>query len=263
MLGVKLQTRRLAVLVTLVAALCTSCSKVTDESLLGQAKESFYRTIIHDNRYELLLDGLEATMVISFLAVVFGTILGTLLCMGLLSKRPAAFKASDLYVEFMSRMPHVLLLMILFYIVFRGFDMSGVWVATIAFSLFFAADSSVIFASALKSIDKGQTEAALALGFSKFRAFTNFILPQMMTRMLQVYKGAIISLVKSTSVVGYIAVLDLTRASDLIRAHTFESFFPLLVVTVLYFLIFGLVTWALNCVFSAIRPRTHRYSQKK
>lgn len=236
---------------------------VTDGNLLDRAKAGFYRNIIYDNRYELILDGLEATMVISFLAVVFGTLLGILLCFGLLSKRHAAFRTSDLYVEFMRRMPHVLLLMILFYIVFKGFDISGVWVATIAFSLFFAADSSVIFASALKSIDKGQTEAALALGFSKFRTFTNFILPQMMTRMLQVYKGAVISLVKSTSVVGYIAVLDLTRASDLIRAHTFESFFPLLVVTVLYFLIFGLMALALNCAFSAIRPRTHRYSQKK
>ena len=110
-------------------------------------------------------------------------------------------------------------------------------VAVLAFGMNFAAYTAEIFRSGIEGIDKGQTEAGISLGFTRVQTFLHIILPQMVQRVLPVYKGEFISLVKMTSIVGYIAVQDLTKASDIIRSRTFDAFFPLIMVAVLYFLI--------------------------
>ena len=89
-------------------------------------------------------------------------------------------------------------------------------------------------APGIESIDKGQTEAGLALGFSRAQTFFYIVLPQAVKRVMPMYKGEIISLLKSTSIVGYIAVVDITKASDLIRSQTFDAFPPLIIVALIY-----------------------------
>ena len=84
------------------------------------------------------------------------------------------------------------------------------------------------------------------MGFSPFQSFYYIVLPQAIRRVLPVYKGEVISLIKNTSVVGYIAIEDLTKMTDLIRARTFEPFFPLIMVALLYFLIAWLFTLLLD-----------------
>ena len=101
----------------------------------------------------------------------------------------------------------------------------------------FGAYVSEMFRSGIEGIDKGQTEAGIAMGFTPTQTFAYIVLPQMVRRVLPVYKGEFISLVKMTSIVGYIAVQDVTKASDIIRSRTFDAFFPLLMVAVLYFAI--------------------------
>jgi polar amino acid transport system substrate-binding protein len=133
--------------------------------------------------------------------------------------------------------PVVVLLMLIFYVVFASVNISPVLVAVVAFGLNFAAYAAEIFRTGVEGIETGQTEAGLAMGFSRTETFRIVILPQMIRRILPVYKGEVISLVKMTSIVGYIAVMDLTKASDIIRARTFDAFFPLVLVAVLYFLI--------------------------
>ena len=93
----------------------------------------------------------------------------------------------------------------------------------------------------LGAIPRGQTEAGLALGFTRLQTFFHIVFPQALKRGLPLFQGQCISLLKGTSIVGYIAIQDLTRAGDLIRSRTFDPFIPLLVITVIYFLLAWLI----------------------
>jgi polar amino acid transport system substrate-binding protein len=123
--------------------------------------------------------------------------------------------------------------MLVFYVVFASVDISPVLVAVLAFGMNFAAYVAEIFRTGIEGVDRGQTEAGMAMGFTKVATFTHIVLPQTIQRVLPVYKGEFISMVKMTSVVGYIAVQDLTKASDIIRSRTFDAFFPLILVALL------------------------------
>jgi len=84
------------------------------------------------------------------------------------------------------------------------------------------------------------------MGFGKVGSFVYIVLPQAMERVLPIYKGELISLVKMTSIVGYIAVQDLTKAGDIIRSRTFDAFFPLIMVAIIYFLLAWLLGYFLG-----------------
>jgi polar amino acid transport system substrate-binding protein len=128
----------------------------------------------------------------------------------------------------------------------------------VAFAMHFAAYAAEIFRVGIQSIDKGQSEAGIAMGFSRLGTFTNIVLPQTVQRILPVYKGEFLSLVKMTSIVGYIAIEDLTKASDIIRSRTFDAFFPLLVVAVLYFAISWLLMQGLEYLERVTDPKRKR-----
>lgn len=243
-------------------SLSVSNESLTKTGLWQRAKTGFEKNVIREQRYKLLWQGTLMTIIISLLSALIGTLFGIILSMGSLSSHKFFYKASDLYIGFMRSMPQVVLLMIMFYIVFGKSDISGPAVAVIAFSMCFGAYTSVIFTSTYNSIDKGQREASLAMGFTPVQSFFNFILPQVMQRALPVYKNEFISLVKATSIVGYIAVFDLTRAGDVIRSRTFEAFFPLIIVTVIYFLIIWLLTQLLKIAEVKSQPVVHKYSKK-
>ena len=100
--------------------------------------------------------------------------------------------------------------MLIFYVVFASVNIDPVLVAVIAFGMNFGAYAAEIFRTGIEGVDHGQTEAGIALGFSKVKTFLFIVLPQTVRRILPVYKGEVISLVKMTSIVGYIAVQDLT-----------------------------------------------------
>jgi polar amino acid transport system substrate-binding protein len=131
----------------------------------------------------------------------------------------------------------LVLLMVVFYVIFASTQVNPLWIAVLAFGLNFGAYTAEILRSGVQSIDRGQTEAGIAMGFNPLATFIYIVLPQTIQRILPVYKGEFISMVKMTSIVGYVAVQDLTKASDIIRSRTFDAFFPLIMVAVLYFLI--------------------------
>jgi len=233
---------------------------VGSENILERIRDGLKRNIITENRYLMLLDGLKKTVLISLLSAIFGTMLGVMMCLGMMNRRKFVSRPVATAVGFLRCMPQVVLLLIMFYIVFGKTGVSGEMVAVFTFSLCFGAYTGVIFKSAYLSVDKGQTEAALALGFSPFRSFREFVLPQVIAFSLPVYKGEFIALIKATSIVGYIAVADLTRVGDIIRSRTFEAFFPLIVVTVVYFLVIWLLTLLIRIVEVKNRPVRNRYS---
>ena len=150
--------------------------------------------------------------------------------------------------------------MIICYIVFAKARISGVSVAIIGFSIIFACSMFDMLESGTKAVGKSQLEAARAQGFSSNSAFFRIILPQAMLHFLPQYKGEIVSLIKETSIVGYIAVQDLTKMSDIIRSHTFEAFFPLISTAIMYFILANILTFAVSRIEIVITP--HKRSLK-
>ena len=199
--------------------------------------DSFEANILREKRYLLILDGLATTVVISVFATLVGTLLGGAVCAMRMSQLPWLALPARIYINVIRGMPVLVLLMLIFYVVFASVGINPVIVAIIAFALNFGAYVAEIFRTGIEGVDRGQTEAALAMGFSRLQAFRLVVLPQTVQRILPVFKGEFISLVKMTSIVGYIAVQDLTKASDIIRSRTFDAFFPLVMVAILYFAI--------------------------
>jgi len=230
----------------------------TGVPFLQGLKKSFYNNIMLEKRYLLILDGLKTTVVISVLATVLGTLLGGLICFMRMSRKRVLSRLAKVYIAILRGTPVLVLLMIIYYIVFASVDIDPVIVAVVAFGMNFAAYVSEMFRTGIEGVDKGQTEAGIAMGFTKIQTFFYIVLPQAVRQTLPVYKGEFISLVKMTSVVGYIAVQDLTKASDIIRSRTFDAFFPLVMVAVLYFLISWLLSLSLEYVEISIDPKVRR-----
>ncbi len=207
-----------------------------------------------ERRYLLIWDGLKTTVVISVFATLFGTLLGAVVCFMHMARQSMLSIPARVYIAILRGMPVLVLLMLIFYVVFASVNINPVIVAVIAFGMNFGAYTAEIFRSGIEGIERGQSEAGISLGFTRIGTFVHIVLPQMVQRILPVYKGEFISLVKMTSIVGYIAVQDLTKASDIIRSRTFDAFFPLVMVAILYFLI----SWALMQGLGWLEQKTAR-----
>ena len=143
-------------------------------------------------------------------------------------------------------MPIVVLLMILYYVVFSEVNIPGVAVSVIAFTLVFAASVFNMIKSGVAAVGTGQMEAAYSLGYTERKAFFNIMLPQVLRHAMPAFKASIKSLIKATAVVGYVAVQDLTKMGDIVRSRTYEAFFPLIAVAVIYFILAALLIWIVN-----------------
>ena len=148
----------------------------------------------------------------------------------------------------MSSTPSVVLLMILYYVIFKTVTITNIAVSVIGFSLVFGCSFYEIIQGGVKAVGNGQMEAARAQGFSKNQAFFRIIFPQAVEHFMPAYKSEIVSIIQETSIVGYIAVLDLTKMSDLVRARTYDAFFPLIATALMYFLIIWLFSLLVNYI---------------
>lgn len=203
----------------------------------GRLRQVFYNNLIKENRWRFITDGLWETVKISLLSILLGSLLGAGVCALRMSRRKWANVTAIGYINLMRGIPMLVLLMIMYYVVLSKTGMSASQVAVVAFAMNFAAYVSEMFRTSLQSVDRGQIEAGLALGYTPFQTFRYITAPQALKSVIPVFKGEAISLVKMTSIVGYIAIQDITRASDMIRSRTFDAFFPLLIVTLIYFLL--------------------------
>ncbi len=217
-------------------------------------KKSLIKNFVTEDRWQLLLSGLGVTVALSLLSGIFGTILGAVICAMRRSRNYFAIAFARLYVKLIQGVPIMLLLMILYYIIFSKSGLTAFYVCVIGFSLDFAAYTSEIFRSGIEAIPAGQQRAAMALGFPKMQAFGQIVLPQAMVHILPVYIGQFISMVKMTSVAGYISVQDLTKMSDIIRSRTYEAFFPLLLSAVMYFIVAWVLTLGLKIMKNKVDP---------
>ncbi len=225
----------------------------------GGMAESFRKTFIEEDRWQLILSGLGVTLLISVLAGAFGLLLGYGTVLARRSGVRWVGKLVDAYQALMGRIPIVVVLMLLYYVVFGSIDVAGELVAVIAFTLAFGATAGSTMWTAVKGIDVIQEETGLALGYTRHQVFSKIVFPQARQQFMPQLMGQFVNLVKDTAIVGYIAVADLTRAGDLIRARTMDAFFPLISTAIIYFLICLLLAWVLRRIAARFdteqRPR--------
>ena len=201
--------------------------------------ESVYQTIIYDNRYKFILEGLFNTMIIAIFAVILGTIIGILVAL-IRNNYDKNHKMKILntivkwYVDIIRGTPVVLQLMIIYYVVFKSVDVSVVLVGILAFGINSGAYVSEIIRAGIQSIPIGQTEAGFALGLKYNQVMSYIVLPQAFKNVLPALGNEFITLVKETSVGAYIGIIELTKASDIIASRTYDYFFPLILIAILY-----------------------------
>ena len=212
---------------------------------------SFYDNLIAEDRYRMIFDGLQVTLLITLCAALLGTLLGGLVCWMRMSQRRWLQQVARVYIDLMRGTPVLVLLMLMYYVVMAPLDATGIVVAVVTFAMNTAAYISEMLRTTIQGIDRGQTEAGLALGFTPRQTFFKIVLPQVVKAVMPVYQGEVISLLKGTSIVGYIAVADMTRASDLIRSRTFDAFFPLIVTAIIYFL----MAWLIGLLLQSLVQR--------
>ena len=206
-------------------------------SLVDKVKQSFYRTFVKESRYKMILSGLFLSCLIAVTSGVMGLVLAFLLV--ILRHKDIKFfnKLISVFSSIITGVPVVVILMVLYYIVFGFANVPAVLVAIIGFTIIFGIRVFGVIWNALRAVDPGQREAALALGYSEKLAFRKVVLPQARNIYLPLIRTQFVMLFKETSVAGYITVVDLTRAGDLIRSRTMDAFFPLISIAVIYFVL--------------------------
>ncbi|MDR2578036.1 MAG: ABC transporter permease subunit [Chitinispirillales bacterium] len=204
---------------------------------LNWIKTGVERNLIAENRWKMILDGLGVTMFISIAAQIIGTLWGCFICFMLLRKNKFVRCLAGLYCGLIHGIPVVVLLMITYYIIFAGVNISSIFVAIAAFTMITGATVSQCFKNAIVSVNPVEIDTARSMGFSSFGAFMTVTLPQAVQRALPAYTSGFVKLVKATSIVGFIAIQDLTRVGSIIRSRTFDAYFPLLFVALVYIIV--------------------------
>ncbi|MDD6277467.1 MAG: amino acid ABC transporter permease [Mycoplasma sp.] len=214
-------------------------------------RENIYNSFIYQDRYKYYLTGLGNTIIMAFFACLIGVILGLILSLVIdynekTGKLYLLSTFARMYIEIIRGTPALLQLMILYYIIFKSVNINIVVVGIISFGLNSGAYVSQIIRSGLISIPKGQEEASTMLGFNYFQTMKYVIMPQALRNVLPALGNEFITLLKETSVAGYIGILELTKASDIVASSTYDYFFPLLIVAIIYLILTLGLTKLLN-----------------
>ena len=210
-----------------------------------------YETFIETGHYNLIIEGFKNTIIITLGALVIGVIIGMLIAVikyfaeDVKALRLLA-KLCDFYVTVVRGIPVVVLLLIFYFIVMASAD--GITVAIITFGINSGAYMAELIRSGINAVDKGQMEAGRSLGMSKLQATRKIIMPQALRYILPAIGNELIALLKETAVAGYVAVVDLTRAGNLVRNNTYDAVNPLMCVAIIYLVLVVLLTQLLKVV---------------
>ena len=236
----------------------SSGGNVGKVSFFDKILESIDKTFVRENRWKLFVIGSINTLLITVLSILFGTLLGFAVFLLCRSRGIVVNTVTSWFMWLLQGMPMVVLLMILYYIIFGNTSLSGMVISIVGFSLTFGVAVFGMLKTAVAAVDSGQYEAACALGYTPRRTFFRIILPQALPFMTEPYRGEIISLIKATSIVGYIAVLDLAKMGDLVRSRTYEAFFPLIAVMLIYFILEGILGTLVRVITDRLDPRKRK-----
>ncbi len=201
----------------------------------------FQFNLIEGDRWKMLVEGLGNTLQIALFAALLGMVLGCLLALMRLSKWAPLRGIAGAYIDIIRGTPVVVQLLIMYNIIMLSYNGPKVVVAILTFGLNSAAYVSEMVRGGILAVDKGQTEAGRSLGLSAQATMMLIVLPQTVKIILPSLFNEFIMLLKETSVVGFIGLMDLTKAGDYIRSRTYSAMFPLLTVAAIYLaLVLGL-----------------------
>lgn len=229
---------------------------------MQELKSSFISNFIDDNRWRYITDGLKITLLVTVFAVLIGVVLGFLITIvrtthdktGKLKILNAICKV---YLTVIRGTPVVVQLMIIYFIIFGSVNISKVVVAIVAFGINSGAYVAEIFRSGIMSIDNGQFEAGRSLGFNYAQTMMYIVMPQAFKNVLPTLCNEFISLLKETSVSGYIALQDLTKGGDIIRSRTYDAFMPLIAVALIYLAMVMIFTKLVSLLERRLRNSDH------
>lgn len=234
--------------------------------------DSFVKTFIREDRWLQMLKGLGVTLEITVFAAMLGIVLGFLIAVvrstydkNLSGKKCRRFgdyflkalnTVCNIYITVIRGTPVVIQLMIMYYVIFAS-SRNGIFAAVLSFGINSGAYVAEIVRSGIMSIDKGQFEASRSLGFDYKSTMIHIILPQAFKNILPALGNEFIVLVKETSVAGYVALQDITYVGNLIRSRTYEAFFPLISVAIIYLIIVMILSHFLKRLERRLRSSDH------
>ncbi len=229
--------------------LSSSASPAMDEK--GSIIDDIKRAFLDNDRYQYIVEGLKNTLIITALALVLGLLLGIILAVirsvhDLLGKLKILNAIAKVYITVIRGTPVVVQLLIIYFVIFATSNLNIIIVASIAFGCNSAAYVAEIMRAGINAVPRGQMEAASSLGLPFISIMVLVILPQAFRNILPALCNEGITLLKETSISGYIGVMDLTRAGDLIRSQTFQALVPLVGVAMIYLIIVLILTYLVS-----------------
>lgn len=222
---------------------------------MEEFKQKFYLNFIEDNRWRYITNGLGTTFTVTIFAILLGVALGFLIAL----VRSTADKSGSknillrildwvckLYLTVIRGTPAMIQLLIMYYIIFASPNVSKQFVAILSFGINSGAYVAEIFRSGIMSIDQGQFEAGRSLGFGYAQTMWYIIAPQAFKNVLPALANEFITLLKETSICGYIALTDITHGANTIRSQTYEPLLPLLAAAAIYLVIVSCLSFGVG-----------------
>ena len=220
------------------------CATLVTSSLIDDIQRDFFEA----GRSQYIIDGLKVTIEVTLIGLLVGLILGVII--GAITslhqvngKMKLPSSICKVYVTIIRGTPTTLQLLIIYFIVFASLAINQVFIAGIAFGLNSAAYVAEIMRAGINSVPKGQFEASYSLGLPMDVTMSSVVLPQAFRNILPALCNEGITLLKETSICGYIGLMDLTRAGNIIRAQTYDAFLPLIAVAIIYLAIVMILSY--------------------
>lgn len=224
--------------------------------LIEYIKKAIYINLIYEDRYELMLSGLKATLILTIVSFVAGTLLGMAFCAGKGSRNRVVRTVCRLFTQLMVKLPPLVLLMIFAYLIFVNSSLTPVAIAVVTFTLKCASHLAEMFRTAVDSVSPGEVEAARTLGYSRRQAFFRVVFPQALHQVMPLYKTQFVLTMQDTSVVSLLAIEDMSRAVTVISSRTMDPVVALVITSIVYLLL-GFIA---NRMLSLAGRSKHLYS---
>lgn len=219
--------------------------------------DALYQNLIYDERWLMILHGLLVTLIISVGATILALFLGALLTYFSMSTSKILRAIAYVYLDIVRGTPLLLQLLIINFTLFSHSKNAGILVGIVTLGISTSSYITEVLRTGILSIDVGQTEASRSLGLTKVQTMRYVVLPQAIKNVIPALVNEIIALIKDTSIVGYIAVEDLTKVSQIIMSRTM-SVIPLFATAFIYFIIIKIMTIFLRKLENKLRTADNR-----
>ncbi len=222
-------------------------SRQTDPAMWQQFQADFYLNFVKDARWQYLTNGLKTTLIVTLFSALMGVLLGFLVAVvrstyDNTGRLKVLNTICNLYLTVIRGTPVVVQLMIIYFVIFASLRIDKTLTAIIAFGINSGAYQAEIFRAGIQSVPRGQFEAGRSLGFTYGQTMFHIIMPQAFRVCVPTLCNEYITLLKETSVAGYIALEDLTKGGDIIRSRTYSAFMPLIAVALIYLILVLILT---------------------